>query len=144
MAAPPAALQGSVSRNRPARRRRAGADRAANGWRTRNEPAIPRSCLPCVYSVHLDSNPDDGKIASLRDFFDVIQRKKLDHTGAFDYFWGDGASKFVLGSWPTDQVYACPAMVLGGEAWRASLQELYQSTRPPPISRSESAMRWAN
>jgi hypothetical protein len=33
---------------------------------------------------------------SLREFSDVIQRKKLDHTGGFDYFWADGASKFVL------------------------------------------------
>jgi hypothetical protein len=36
------------------------------------------------------------KLASPREFFDVIQRKKLDHTGAFDYFWGDGARKFIL------------------------------------------------
>jgi hypothetical protein len=28
-----------------------------------------------------------AKLASPRDFSEVIQRKELDHTGAFDYFW---------------------------------------------------------
>jgi hypothetical protein len=88
---------------------------------------------------------------SLREFSDVIQRKKLDHTGAFDYFWADGANKFVLkppakirGGFPLRNGSRVSAMVLRGEAWRPSFQELYQSAKPPADSRSKSSLHWAN